>query len=160
MRLDEFIAGVIQDSEVERQLEAEAAADDEVLSEATLPGTLDGISVAQAYVEDYLRCKRAIAALEIEAGTARAAVIETLATSFRQPGWTCVYEGVGTVSVVKGRVSEKLDRSRLARSGVSAEVLDGATTKTEGDPSVRIAPWTDSATDHLAARGWKREERP
>ena len=51
----------------------------------------------------------------------------------------------GVVAVVKGRVSEKLDRVKLARAGVSGDVLDAATVRTEGEPSLRImAPETDA----------------
>lgn len=114
--------------------------------------------IAVEYVGTYLALKAQIADLEIAAGEARQAAIEALQATTAAPGKQWVYEGLGTVQVVKGRVTEKLDRAKLARAGVAADVLDAATVRTEGEPSVRISPWTGGPKDKLAARGWKTGE--
>lgn len=93
---------------------------------------------AVEYIGTYLALKSQIAALEDRADEARSAVREILDTNVSKPGDKWVFEGLGKVEIVKGRVSEKLDRARLARAGVAAEVLDAATVRTEGEPSMRI----------------------
>ena len=91
---------------------------------------------AVQYVATYLGIKAKIAELEREADEARDAVGDLLRG---EPGKVWEFAGLGTVAVVKGRVSEKLDRAALARAGVAAEVLDAATVRTEGEPSLRIS---------------------
>lgn len=88
------------------------------------------------YVATYLALKDKIGRLEAEAAEAREAVGLLLRG---KPGTVWEFPGLGQVAVVKGRVSEKLDRAKLARAGVSAEVLDAATIRTEGEPSLRIS---------------------
>lgn len=109
--------------------------------------------VAIEYVANYLALKAQIATMEVRAAEERQAAIEALHVADEKPGKTWVYEGLGTVSIVTGRVTEKLDRAILARAGVDPALLDQATKQTRGDPSVRITAWTDK--DRLAAKGWK-----
>jgi hypothetical protein len=92
-------------------------------------------TAAVDYVAEYLGLKRQIAALETEAQNARDAVAEIL---HGEPGKEWEFPGIGSVAVVKGRVSEKLDRSVLAAAGVSKDLLDAATIRSEGEPSLRI----------------------
>lgn len=120
-----------------------------------------GAQIALEYVGTYLALKHQIADLEVQAGEAREAAIESLDALNHPPGTEWVYEGLGVVQVVKGRVTEKLDRTRLARAGVSTEVLDAATVRTEGAPSVRISSWKGRApkspSAHMVAKGWAVE---
>lgn len=87
------------------------------------------------FVATYVELKGRIAKLEAEAAEAREAVGQLLQG---EPGAEWEFPGLATVAVVKGRVSEKLDRAKLARAGVAPEVLDAATIRTEGEPSLRI----------------------
>lgn len=103
------------------------------------------MAVAVEHVGTYLALKAQIEALEERADEARAAVAEALRTADAEPGRTWTFEGLGTVQVVKGRVTEKLDRARLARHGVDPAVLDAATVRTEGKPSMRISAWAEEA---------------
>lgn len=116
-----------------------------------------GAQIALEYVGTYLALKAQIADLEADAGEARQATIEALDALAKPPGTEWVYEGLGTVQVVKGRTTEKLDRTRLVRAGVSAEVLDAATVKTEGAPSVRISSWEGRAPKSALPKGWSVE---
>lgn len=86
-------------------------------------------------VGTYMGLKAQIDALEERKAAVRE-TIEQLLTG--EPGETWEFPGLATVTVVKGRVSEKLDRAKLARAGISADVLDEATVRTEGKPSLRI----------------------
>jgi hypothetical protein len=98
--------------------------------------------VLQAAVEPvaaYVALKARIAGLEAQADDAKAAVIEALRPDGAAPGKVWTFPGLATVAVVKGRVSERLDRAVLARAGVAAEVLDAATVRTEGAPTLRIS---------------------
>ena len=92
--------------------------------------------LAVDYVARYLGIKAKIAALEAEAKEAREAVATLLQG---EPGKEWAFAGIGTVAVVKGRVSEKLDRAALAAGGVAKALLDAATVRTEGEPSLRIS---------------------
>lgn len=93
---------------------------------------------ASSYVREYLSVRAAIGKLDTLAEGLRERVIEALGPDGAAPGKVWTFDGIGTVSVVRGRVSEKLDRGRLARAGIAAEVLDAATVRTEGKPSMRI----------------------
>jgi hypothetical protein len=44
------------------------------------------------------------------------------------------------VEIVKGRTTQKLDRTKLVRQGVTAKILDSATVSNIGLPSLRITP--------------------
>lgn len=101
--------------------------------------------VARAWVQTYLSLQVDIAALEVKAQEARDSVVEALGPDGAEPGKVWSFEGVGTVSVVKGRQSERLDRAKLARAGVDPKLLDAATVRTEGKPSMRINAWKDEA---------------
>lgn len=96
-------------------------------------------ALAVEYVGTYLAIKRQIGELEEKAEEARKAVREILYPDGVSAGSRHIFEGLGTVEGVKGRVSEKLDRARLARAGIAPEVLDAATVRTEGEPSMRIS---------------------
>lgn len=99
--------------------------------------------VAKDHVAEYLRLQREIATLKTRSEEVRTTIVEALSPDGAAPGKVWTFEGVGTVSVVKGRASETLDRAKLARAGVSAEVLDAATVRTEGKPSMRINAWKE-----------------
>lgn len=101
--------------------------------------------VAVEYVGTYLALKSQIAGLEARADEARAAIAEALHVDGAEPGRAWKFEGLGTVTIVKGRVSEKLDRAKLARAGVAAEVLDAATVRIEGKPSMRVTVWEEDS---------------
>lgn len=151
-RLDQWVEDLAVEAEAADAVDEEArealAAEDEVVAPPLRPEDR-----AVEYVGAYLALKAQIADLELKAVGARAAAIEALGAEGSTPGKQWVFEGLGIVSVVKGRVTEKLDRARLARAGVDPKVLDAATVRTEGAPTVRIAPWTG-----VAAKGWKRQE--
>lgn len=102
---------------------------------------LHATDLAAATVEPlatYLGLKAQIAALEAEATEAKRAVCEMLGTEHQPVGKKWEFPGVGVVAVTKGRRSEKLNRAKLAKAGVSAEVLDACTEVSEGDPVIRI----------------------
>jgi hypothetical protein len=102
---------------------------------------------AAEYVSEYLQLKKEVARLDARAEELRGQVIEALGPDGAAPGKVWTFEGVGTVTVVKGRSSERLDRGRLARAGVDPALLDAATVRTEGKPSMRInAPEAIDAT--------------
>lgn len=103
-----------------------------------------GNEAAAGYIREYLALMAAVAALEVDAQLARQAVVDALHPDGAAPGTTWKFEGAGTVVVVKGRESVKLERAKLARAGVAAEVLDAATTTTVGKPGIRITAWEDS----------------
>jgi hypothetical protein len=110
----------------------------------------ESMAKAEVYVVAYLALQREIGVLEAKADEARAAVAEALRVEGEAPGRMWAFEGLGSVQVVKGRVSEKLDRARLARAGVAADVLDAATVRTEGKPSMRISAWREGDGDAAA----------
>lgn len=101
--------------------------------------------LAATYIAAYLDRQRDIAALEKQAEELRESVIEALGPDGAEPGKVWGFEGVGTVSVVKGRQSEKLDRAKLVCAGVDPKLLDAATVRTEGKQSMRINAWKDEA---------------
>lgn len=107
------------------------------------------IQAAVEHVGTYLALKAQIAGLEAEADVAKAAACEALETASEAPGKTWDFPGLGEVQIVKGRLTEKLDRAVLARAGVDPALLDKATVRTEGKPSVRItaAKENGDATD-------------
>lgn len=98
-------------------------------------GMEDAVQAAVEPVATYVALKRQIGELEDRADEARAAVAEILRG---EPGRVWEFPGLATVTVVKGRESEKLDRAKLARAGIAVEVLDAATVRTVGQPSLRI----------------------
>lgn len=57
----------------------------------------------------------------------------------KQPGQTWEYDGVGTVSFVKGRKSKKLSPLLLMRKGITQDVIKECTEETEGSPHLRIS---------------------
>jgi hypothetical protein len=89
-------------------------------------------------VATYLALKVQIAALEAEAAEAKRAACEMLGADTAAVGKVWEFPGVGIVAKTKGRRSEKLNRTKLAKAGVSAEVLDACTDISEGDPIIRI----------------------
>lgn len=94
---------------------------------------------ARKAVGEYLAIKQKIAVHETEAEEKRREIVERLQPDGAPPGTFWSFDGIGRVDVVKGRVSEKLDRARLARAGVAADVLDAATVRTEGKATMRIS---------------------
>lgn len=93
------------------------------------------------HVAEYRQLHEQIKGLEAQAEEAREAVCELLNTAGAVVGAQWKFPPIGVVKVAKGRVTEKLDRAALARAGVSAEVLDAATVRTEAKPTVRIEGW-------------------
>lgn len=154
-RLDEFVEDMLVGAEAADLVDAEgrAAVEAGVDDEPSGPE-----AVAIEYVANYLALKAQIADLEVRAAVERQAAIEALDAERTAPGKTWVFEGLGTVAVVKGRVTEKLDRARLARAGVALAVLDAATVKTEGAPSVRISPMDPRGKAAMAAKGWQHAD--
>lgn len=99
---------------------------------------LQVVAKAVKPIGDYLALKAAIKAMDAQAEELRETIVHALAADGAPAGTTWEVPGVATVTVVSGRVSEKLDRARLAKAGVAADVLDAATVRTEGKPSMRI----------------------
>lgn len=99
--------------------------------------------LAREYVATYLRLQREMAVLKAVAEETRAAVVEALHADGAAPGHTWEFEGVGVITVVKGRESEKISRRALIAAGVDPRVVDEATTVTVGRPSMRINAWGD-----------------
>lgn len=91
----------------------------------------------------YNGIKRQMAILDAAAAEARASVIELLAADGAPAGHKWEYEGVGRVTVVKGRETEKILRRALIARGVDPLTVDEATEVTVGRPTVRISPWGD-----------------
>lgn len=106
-------------------------ADKQAADDALLSGAVE-------HVGTYVALKAQIGELESQAAEAKDAAIAALQADGAPAGKTWQFPGVATVQVVKGRVTERLDRAILARFGVSAEILDKATIRTEGAPSIRI----------------------
>lgn len=90
-------------------------------------------------IATYLALKAQIAGLEAEAAEAKQAACEMLGADTAEVGKTWEFPGIGTVVKTKGRRSEKLNRAKLAKAGVSAEVLDACTEVSEGEPVIRIS---------------------
>jgi len=101
-----------------------------------LSSTADTAQAAVTAVAAYVGIQAKIAELEAEAEIQRAAIKELLQG---EPGKVWAFPGLATVAMVRGRVSERLDRAALAKAGVSVQVLDAATVRTEGAPSLRIS---------------------
>jgi hypothetical protein len=90
-------------------------------------------------VATYLALKAQIAALEAEAAEAKRAACEMLGTDAAEVGKVWEFPGVGSVQKTKGRRSLKLNRAKLAKAGVSADVLDACTEVSGGAPVIRIS---------------------
>lgn len=89
-------------------------------------------------VHAYLALQEKASQLESEKRILRDQIRAGLGSTLQEPGESVVYGGVGKIEVVKGRTTTKLDRGKLVRSGVTAAILDGATTTKTGEPSLRI----------------------
>jgi hypothetical protein len=111
----------------------------------TMAPELMRAQMAVEYVGTYLALKSQIADLEAQADEARSAVREILYPDGVKAGVKHAFAGLGNVEGVKGRVTEKLDRAKLARAGVAADVLDAATVRTEGEPTMRITAAKEGA---------------
>jgi AcrR family transcriptional regulator len=98
----------------------------------------DLMQAAVEYITHYVSIMEQIRTRQEEAEHFRAAAIEALQAYTAEVGTEWRFPGLATVTKARGRVSEKLDRSKLAKAGVAAELLDAATIRTEGEPSVRI----------------------
>jgi hypothetical protein len=62
-----------------------------------------------------------------------------LGTDAAEVGKVWEFPGVGSVQKTKGRRSLKLNRAKLAKAGVSADVLDACTEVSGGAPVIRIS---------------------
>jgi hypothetical protein len=78
--------------------------------------------------------------LKDQQGVLKAELWEKLQASSADPGQVWEYDGVGKASLVKGRVSTKLDKVKLMRSGVSVDIINECTSETTGAPHLRIEP--------------------
>ena len=83
---------------------------------------------------EYLALQSNIERLEIEAGRVK----DEIKTLVAESGVPVHKFEACTVTTVKGRVTEKLDRGKLVAQGVSAEVLEKATVRIEFVPYLRI----------------------
>lgn len=95
------------------------------------------LAQVKAYLKAYMDFKEQVDRFTALAEESREAVKALLGQE--KPGTTWRFADLATVTITRGRVSEKLDRSKLAKAGVAAEVLDAATVRTEGAPSLRIS---------------------
>lgn len=86
----------------------------------------------------YVALKQQIDTLEDELAETRDILIKVLFPNGAAPGVSFGFEGLGTVTGMKGRVTEKLDRAVLAKAGVDPALLDKATERKESAPMVRI----------------------
>lgn len=133
-------------AELLRRLATEMAIPEEWMTETTAVRAAtpaeEADAVCQAaveYVATYVGLKAQIAGLEEKADEAKEAALEVLGADGAPVGKVWEFPGLASVTVVKGRRTEKLNRTKLAKAGVAAEVLDACTDVTEGEPSVRIA---------------------
>lgn len=92
---------------------------------------------AEHAVEQYLELQREIGELEQRKKLLRDQIHSELHVESADPGMTWEYRG-GKAELCKGRTTIKLDRKKLVLQGVTAEVLDRATSTTTGTPSLRI----------------------
>lgn len=99
----------------------------------------EAVQAAVEPVGTYVAIKKQIAKLEIEADAARDEVKAVLRTDDAPVGKSWEFPGIGSVLIAKGRVTTRIDPTRLAKAGVAKEVIEAATITTEGQPSVRIA---------------------
>lgn len=106
------------------------------VSVAEAPNEL--LQVAVEHMGTYVALKQQIDDLQDKLADARETLIEVLYPDGPEVGQDFDFPGLGSVVVAKGRVTEKLDRAVLARAGVDPKLLDSATERKEGDPSVRI----------------------
>lgn len=92
---------------------------------------------AATIAADYLANKAKRDALDKESDTLREELAGVLAANtVTQP--TTWEVGPAKVTWVKGREKQSLDRGKLVRLGVTADILDKATVKSVGRPSIRI----------------------
>lgn len=99
------------------------------------------------HVAEYRRLADQINALEKDKEEKREAVCELLQTAGSKVGAKWEFPSVGIVRVTQGRTTARLNRMKLARLGVSTEILDAATETTEGPNVVRIEGWKDEGEE-------------
>jgi len=92
---------------------------------------------AEHAVEQYLEIQREIGELEQRKKLLRDQLHDELNVSDADLNTVWDY-GAGKVELCKGRKTTKLDRVALVLAGVTAEVLDKATTVSTAKPSLRI----------------------
>lgn len=87
---------------------------------------------------DYLDIQKTIKVLEEQALTIRERLkADLLREEPPEGGWQ--FEGA-QVQYVKGRQTRRLNRSKLVRQGVSADILNRATDVVDSPPTIRIVP--------------------
>lgn len=96
------------------------------------------LQAAAEHMGSYVAIKQQMDGLATELAGAREALLAVLFPEGPVAGAVFEFEGLGTVTGVKGRVSTELDRAVLARGGVDPALLDKATVTKTGKPSVRI----------------------
>ena len=106
------------------------------------PPAPDVMQAAAANVAEYRALKDQIAQLETRLDAVKDELHEMLWNG-EAPGHVWPFPGLGTVRVVSGRHTSKLDRAKLAKAGVAADVLDAATVETVGEPSLRVEAWIE-----------------
>lgn len=94
---------------------------------------------AAALAREYLSLKSSIKLLETQADEVRARLQAAVGfeTITEQKVWEYPDEGV-RVSWVKGRVTERLDRSKLVQAGVTKDQLEKGTIRQQFPPSMRV----------------------
>lgn len=92
---------------------------------------------ATVIAADFLANKAKKDVLEAESDKLREELVSVLAANtVTQP---TVWEvGQARVTWVRGREKQSLDRGKLVRLGVTSDILDKATVKSVGRPSIRI----------------------
>ncbi len=96
------------------------------------------LQVAAGHMGAYVAAKQQIEVLEVDLIAAREKLIGILFPDGAVPGQRFEFDGLGTVTGMAGRVSEKMERAVLAAAGVDPALLDKATTRKESAPMVRI----------------------
>lgn len=98
---------------------------------------VDGLreSSLELEVREYLTTEAVIKAFQLEQEARRLVVLRLL----QDAGVKSVIAGPGIASVVKGRETIKIDRKKLLTL-VGPDVVAKVTSKTIGEPSVRIVP--------------------
>ena len=91
-------------------------------------------------VAEFLVLGDEIAALEAKRTKVKDDITVSLDLTQAEPGRVWEYDGVGRVIYVKGRASKTLNPILLMKSGVTAEVITACTTKSFGNPHLRVEP--------------------
>ena len=105
---------------------------------------------AATVAAEYLDAAAQIEALEQQQATLKDELTVKL-SAHTVTGPTVWELGKAKVTWVKGRESSKLDRGKLVRLGVTADVLDKATVTNVGKPGIRIEGASDAERNRASA---------